>query len=186
MLNDLKEFEEMRIARPYTDAGVSSAWLVGFSDASENAYACCVYIVCRDESDVTSSSLLASKTRVAPLKKNSIPRLELLGALILSRLIKRVRDELVKVMSCEGVFCLTDAEIVLHWIKGEYKDYKQFVQNRVSEIRRNTTIESWYHVPGTENIADLPSRGCFTRQMNDSKLREKWVHGPQWMLEDIE
>ena len=67
--------------------------LVGFSDASEDAYAACVYLVCRNDEKVVSSSLVVSKTRVAPLKTQTIPRLELLGAFILSRLMKRVRNE---------------------------------------------------------------------------------------------
>ena len=73
------------------------------------------------------SSLVTSKTRVAPLKAQTIPRLELLGSLILSRLMNRVKKELEKAISVEGIICLTDAEIVLNWIQQKDRFYKQFV-----------------------------------------------------------
>ena len=96
--------------------------MVGFGDASERAYAACAYLVCQRE-DGTSSSLIASKTRVAPLKDTTMPRLELLAASILSRLIGQVKSGLEKVVTIEKVVCLTDAEIVLNWIQRPEKEY---------------------------------------------------------------
>ena len=48
---------------------------------------------------------------------------------------------------------------MLAWIQNEKKQDKQFVQNPVKEIRELTKTDMWYHLPGKENIADLPSRG---------------------------
>ena len=126
----------LQIPRYFCTGPLSSTILVGFTDALENAYSSCIYIRSKTEHGVTSS-LVVSKTRVAPLKTQSIPRLELLGALILSRLMKRTSEELQKVIKLDRVICCTDAEIVLCWIKGKDKQYKQFVQNRAVEIREN-------------------------------------------------
>ena len=107
-----------------------------------------------------------------------MPRLELLAALILSRLMQETRGELEKVIDIDQVTCLTDAEIVLNWVQNEDKEYKQFVQNRMTEIRKRIPIESWFHVPGTENISDLPSRGCFPKTLEDNGLKKKCLEGP--------
>ena len=68
----------------------------------------------------------------------------------------------------------------LHWIKGIDKEYKQFVQNRVTEIRQLIPIELWNHCPGYENPADLPSRGMSAETLQESQI---WWHGPPWLLE---
>ena len=100
--------------------------LIGFCDASQKAYAATVYL---EDCSNNSLVLLASKTRVSPLKGQTIPRLELLGAVILSRLIASIR---VNLKSFVGeTVCFTDSLIVLHWIKGIDRHWKPFVQNRV-------------------------------------------------------
>ena len=81
--------EPLRVPRWCLTAMSSNLKLVGFCDASLKAYAAIVYVV-SDE----SCMFLASKTRVAPLKTQTIPRLELLGALLLARVITSVRDSL--------------------------------------------------------------------------------------------
>ena len=124
-----------------------------------------------------------SKTRVAPLAKQTIPRLELLAALILSRLVYSVRVALLPVIKVDEVFCWTDSMTTLHWIKGVGREYKQFVENRVKEIRQNVPPESWSHCPGIENPADLPSRGMKAEALKQS---ETWWHGPPWLVEGKE
>ena len=64
-----------------------------FSDASESSYGTCVYILYEHESGV-SCNLVSSKTRVAPMSKQSIPRLELLGCLIAARLVDNIQKAL--------------------------------------------------------------------------------------------
>ena len=78
--------------------------LVGFSDASEMAYSAIVYLraVCLNgEVDV---NLIVSKTRVAPVRKVSLPRLELCGALLLARLVKLVRETVL--FTVDDIFCV--------------------------------------------------------------------------------
>ena len=185
-LKCFKGDQYLRIPR-YVNAGaglLSSAILIGFSDASEKAYSACVYMRSKNENGVRSS-LVVAKTRVAPLKTQTIPRLELLGALILTRLMKRTKEELQRSIQVDRVVCCTDAEIVLCWINGIEKQYKQFVQNRISEIRENVETESWYHISGIQNIADLPSRGCTLKWLSDDDLTEKWLFGPSWLCNEV-
>lgn len=79
--------------------------------------------------------LLASKTRVAPLKRETIPRMELLGALTLTKLMKSIQSSLDGVLKIDDVVCWVDSQIVLWWIKGKGKQRKQFVRNRLVQIR---------------------------------------------------
>ena len=100
-------------------------------------------------------SLLAFKTRVALTKQQSIPRSELLEALVLSHLVDTITVSLPQPVP---VFYLTDSMAVLHWIR-VVKPWKQYISHRVTEIRRLIVCEKWQHCPGDINPADIPSRG---------------------------
>ena len=151
--------------------------LLGFYDSSEEAYAACVYakITVNGKTDV---NLVISKTRVASLKKPTIPRLELLSALVLARLISSVQTMLTPLCKTTVVRCFTDSITAMYWIKGEDKEWKTFVQNRVQEIRSLVPKEKWNHCPGLENPADIA-----TRSSNPVKLSEdsRWFKGPEWL-----
>lgn len=143
------------------------------------AYAAVVYIA-RDRG---TPSFFVSKTRVAPLKTQSIPRLELMSALILSRLITSVATSLCSRYQVLPHTCFTDSQVALCWIQGADKDWKPFVQNRVEEIRRLVPPECWRHCSGKDNPADIPSRGLDPREL---PLRRLWRHGPHWLRSEIE
>jgi hypothetical protein len=87
-------------------------------------------------------SLVVSKST----KQRSIPRLEWLGAVILARLTKKFKDILREIDTIHWV----DSTAVLCWIKND-QAWKQYVRNRVMEIRSLTSIESWRFCPGTQN-----------------------------------
>lgn len=131
--------------------------LHGFGDASKAGYAAAVYITI--EGTNTAASLVASKTRVAPIKTQTIPRLELMAALLTARLVVRVKLALSSVYEIASCFCWTDSMVVFHWITREEKEFQQFVENRTSEIRRLTPAPCWSYCPGQENPADIPTRG---------------------------
>ena len=158
--------------------------LIGFCDASEKGYAAVVYL--RMVTTILSKenvgcSLVASKTRVAPLKKQTITRLELLGALILSRLMVRIRSILRDVKVNEE-YCFTDSAVAAHWICNSTKRYKKYIDKRADKIRLMVEPEKWMHVPGKENIADLPSRGCLPEKFREHE--EEWFNGKEWLKKD--
>ena len=124
---------------------------------------------------------VVSKTRVSPVGKQTIPRLELLSALLLAKLITATIAAIESEISLSGVTCFTDSKVALYWIKGIDKEWKPFVQNRVNEIRKLLPIDSWRHCPGKENPADIPSRGVTAQELARSML---WHHGPGWLTHD--
>ena len=156
----------------------STCSLQGFCDASSAAYAAVVYL--KIESEVGNVvNFVASKTRVAPTTKQTIPRLELLSALLLSNLISNVSIALMPEVELKESCCYTDSKVALYWIKGTEKEWKPFVENRVNEIRRLVPPTCWSHCPGRENPADLPSRGMTPMELAGSKL---WRYGPHWLV----
>lgn len=123
---------------------------------------------------MVSTCILTSKTRVAPMKKQTTPRLELLGATILSRLVHNVQ----KVLPIQPqVYCWTDSLTVLCWIKNHHQ-WKQYVQIRVEEICKWVDRDNWRFCPGTENPADIPSRSCTSHELKSSEL---WWNGPGFL-----
>ncbi|UYV74958.1 hypothetical protein LAZ67_12001897 [Cordylochernes scorpioides] len=150
--------------------------LHGFCDSSEKAYAAVIYVKsCKHDGSV-NISLIASKTKVAPIKVLSLPRLELCSALLLANLFVAVKESLS--LHFDQIFLWSDSTIALNWIKSESKKWKTFVANRVSAIQRKTPPHSWFHVPGSENPADLATRGLTPAQMVDNQLL--W-QGPHWL-----
>ena len=105
-----------------------SVRLIGFCDASTKAYAAVVYLRIEGEAQVCVR-FVAAKTRVAPLGGMMIPRLELLSALLLSKLIVGVRAALQTEMTLGDPVCYTDSRVALYWIRGCNQEWKQFVEN---------------------------------------------------------
>lgn len=149
-----------------------------FSDASKSAYAAAVFIRVKNGDNI-SVQLLQSKTRVAPLKLGSIPRLELLGCAIAARLTTSVKEALSLQDTTTRFW--SDSSTALAWIRRN-DEWGTFVGNRVKEILTLTKVEEWHFVPGKLNPADLPSRGC-----SPSKLvKSQWWEGPSWLKEDMD
>lgn len=136
------------------------------------------------ESDVnTEVRFFISKTRVAPLQAQTIPRLELLSAFLLSKLVTSVMEGLSPSLPQILLRCYTDSQVVLFWICGTNKEWKLFVNNRVSEIHRRVHSDVWSHCPGSSNPADLPTRGLTLLELSVSQLRR---HGPVWLQAGFE
>ena len=150
----------------------------GFSDASEKAYAAVVYLrTVYDNGRNVAINIITSKTRVAPLKKQSIPRLELLGVTILARLMFTVQGLLKTTLRDPELYYWTDSFTTLCWIKHD-RPWKQYVQHRVEEIRKLTEKSAWRFCPGKENPVDIPSRSCNVQDLIDNAL---WWKGPSYL-----
>ena len=177
-LKELSLVDCYRIPRCYFVRQPVDIQLHGFSDASERAYAAVVYVRSTYSDGQVEVRLVASKSRVAPIKRQTIPRLELLGALILARLVNKLKslgDEI-------PVTLWTDSMSTLCWIKNE-RIWKQYVGQRVDEIRRLTPTNAWRHCPGEINPADLPSRGLRSKELSSCKT---WWNGPNFLRNPVD
>lgn len=153
----------------------------GFSDASSHGIASVVYLRISLADNSTSVHLLCSKTKVAPLKQTSIPRLELMAAQILSDLIKYVLETYKVICTFESVNAWCDSTVALTWIRSSPHLYKPFVSNRIAAIQENIAPSVWHYIPSEDNPADAASRGQFPSAFLQNSL---WLNGPTWLTRD--
>lgn len=170
----LKALQELKVNRyVLTSYDEVILELHGFSDASKDAYGAAVYIRCINSAGKSTMNLLCSKSRVAPLKPVTIPRLELCAADLLSKLVTKVICSLNLKLNC--VHLWTDATIVLAWLRTDPYVLKTFVRNRVAKIKERTETYHWQHIRSEDNPADLVSRGLSADKIVNNKL---WWYGP--------
>ena len=179
--SQLIHLSNVHIPRCYfpKEAVIVSTQLHGFSDASECAYAAAVYLRMTHSQGKTHVSLVSSKTKVAPIKRLTIPRLELCGAYLLAKLLEHVR--LTLSIPIESIHAWTDSTIVIHWLDGDPRRFKTYVGNRISFILDRIPPNRWKHVPGDQNPADCASRGLLPLDLIEHPL---WWSGPDWLKHD--
>lgn len=172
--NELPDISNVTLPR-FIGPGNSPATvkLIGFSDASKRAYSATVYLCVEYQYGETKAHLLQAKSRVAPIKTQSIPRLELSGAVLLTNLIKKIQAAWLG--RIDEIKCFTDSRIVLDWLAKHASSWHTFVANRVSHIQTELPAVQWQHVPSKSNPADLNSRGLSVKDLLESTL---WWHGP--------
>ena len=168
-----KELSLVRIPRAISLDAAQLLRLVSFSDASRLGYAAAIYAVGPGE-----SSLIASKTRVAPTRKEeSIQRLELAGCQLSVELTSDICHALK--VNIKDVTFYTDSITSLAWLRTTNK-MSVFVGNRVCKIKDRTAVSQWFHVPGKLNPADLASRGAKPSTIAKCEL---WLRGPDFLRE---
>lgn len=146
--SELPQITEMSIPRCYypKSAQIQSFQLHGFSDASELAYAGVVYLRMTDTNGRVLTSLVCSKTKVAPIKRLTLPRLELCGANLLAKLLFHVMKALN--LSLQEVYAWTDSTIVLNWLDGSPRRFKK----RLLEIAYRTSWNSFRLAIGAMSV----------------------------------
>lgn len=151
--------------------------LHGFCDASEKGYGAVIYSKTK-ENEKYQIELLTSKSRVAPVKVVTIPRLELCAANLLVNLIKIILPLFNDIK--HEIFCWSDSKTVLQWLLKPSATLKTYVANRVANIQTKTENFNitWNWVPGVDNPADLISRGTSVLELHNEI---KWWNGPNWL-----
>lgn len=123
-----------------------------FCDASRLAFGACAYAKLKLLDGKFGVRFVAAKSRVAPLKELTIPRLELQASVAARRLGKTILEE--SRFDFERVRFLSDSRVVLTWVKGETRSYKPFVSCRVGKIQSNSKPSDWSHCPTEVHVAD--------------------------------
>ena len=149
-----------------------------FVDASRLAYAAVSYVRFRHVSGQISVALVTAKARVTPIKSVSIPRLELMAAVLGVRLAETVSEKLEIPPSQHTLW--TDSMDVIYWIQGHSRRLKPFVSNRVAEIQRKSDPAQWRHVPGEQSPADDVTGGL---DLKNISAESRWFHGPAFLHE---
>ncbi|XP_058448907.1 uncharacterized protein LOC131428866 [Malaya genurostris] len=177
--HELANISENRVDR-YAFLPDSVVQLHTFADASIPAYGACTYVRCESKGEV-KIRLLASKTRVAPLKRISIPRSELCAAVLAAHVHAHIKKA-IDVNVSESYFW-SDTSVTLHWLRSPPNVWPNYVANRVSEIQQLTHGRQWKHVPGCENPADLASRGM---SVDEFLKNDIWISGPTWLSRPLQ
>ena len=154
------------IAFPVPQGGCTSLHV--FADASLKAYGVVAFIQQGQE----PASILMPKTRAAPLKQLTLPKLELNAAVLAARLAHFIMKSLTINLT---VHLWSDSQIVLYWISSQ-KALKPYVSHRVAEI--HSVSSRWKYCPSADNPADLLTRGITFQQLSTSTI---WQQGPPWL-----
>ncbi|XP_055585502.1 uncharacterized protein LOC129738342 [Uranotaenia lowii] len=177
----MSQVESLRIDRCYLgnlhSKEIESLEMHVFTDASEYAYGCAVYFRVKWANGV-KVSLVMSSAKVAPLKRISVPRLELMAAVRGAKLMKTVQqNHRLKVGKCT---LWTDSRTVLSWIRSEARNYQQFVSFRIAEVQDLTNTSDWRWVPSKQNIADILTKWGTGSPLD---MDGAWYRGPAFLYE---
>ena len=176
----LSSLSTVSIDRCYTPkilGHLNDAELHIFCDASGTAFGAVAYLRVQDQSGNVHCSFVLGKSRLAPLKTVTIPRLELSAAVVGVNLCVCIQKQLTGV-NISHVRFWTDSVAVLWYIYHEEKRFKTFVANRVAKIRLHSNPTDWHHVSTKNNPADVASRGLHP---NDTQGISRWIQGPEFL-----
>ena len=156
---------------------VGDPTLIIFSDASQEAFGTCAYIRWEKEDGSYESRLIAAKSRLAPIKRITMPRLELNGALMAARIQQFIVKEIPSINFRKKYF-IVDSEIVRAMIQKESYGFNTFAGVRIGEIQAATEKTDWYWVESSLNIADIISRGSPPSRIG---INSEWQTGPVFL-----
>jgi Pao retrotransposon peptidase/Family of unknown function (DUF5641) len=174
LFRDISIIQEVAVPRWIGVVSTQKVEIHGFCDASGDAYGGVVYVV----SDSSAPILLSSKVKISPIKKPTIPRLELMGATLLAKLVVSVTAAIRLGCSVSTITCWTDSEIVIDWLKNPKSDLSIFINNRIGIIQELIPDATWIHVATDDNPADCLSRGLSATALKDHPL---WWNGPSFL-----
>lgn len=180
-IENLKAIDKIKIDRAVSILHREDVQIHGFCDASLEAFGACIFIRSNDNQNQTSVKLLCSKSRVAPTKVQTLPRLELCAAVLLAELLNKVITSLGDQYT--NIVCWSDSTVTLAWIAKPSSEWSTFVSHRVATIQRISELHSfkWRHVQSEENPADILSRGATPVQLIGNEL---WFNGPKFLSND--
>lgn len=158
-LNELQNLTPLEIPRQYFNNVDSEVQLHVFCDSSQVAYGAVAYLRGTTPKRGTKCTFVKSKSKVAPIKSQTMPRLELLAAVLGAELPKYLSNAILPKFHASQIILWSDSQIVLSWISSSKYLRQQFIQHRVQLIRDMTSQSTWKYCPTTSNPADLITGG---------------------------
>ena len=180
--SQLDLLKSLKVSRYFSTPHDSDSYveLHCFTDASEEAYGSVVYCrIIRDNG--VETNLVMSKCRIAPSKRVTVPRLELLGTLVGAKLVSYVAEVLN--LPIKNIVCWSDSLVALCWIRKSPRTLHTFVANRVEQIQDILSPDHFRYCPGSQNPADLLTRGSDVGKLIKNEL---WWKGPDFLLQKEE
>lgn len=179
-VSGLKDLEQLEIPRCFKPSGfgtIVETELHSFCDASTKAICTTHYIRLINAEGKIHCALLFAKTKVAPLRSVTVPRLELQSAVLNCQVAAFLKEHL----HMEGVrhFYWTDSSCVLAYLRNESSRFRTYVANRIEQIRQASKVDEWYYVKSSSNPSDRGTRGMSTRDLLD--LQSPWFRGPDFL-----
>ena len=179
-LNELQNLTPLEIPRQYFNNVDSEVQLHVFCDSRQLAYGAVAYLRGTTPKSGTKCTFVMSKSKVAPIKPQTMPRLELAAAVLEAELSKYLSNTILPKFHTSQIILWSDSQIVLSWISSSKHLRQQFIQHRVQLIRDMTSQSTWKYCPTTSDPADLITGGM------DAKAficrQQYWNQGPSWLM----
>ena len=170
-LSAIHQCQTHRCMKPHNAVGLPQ--LHGFSDGGESGFGSCVFLRWLLSDGSFECRIAAAKAFVAPLKRKTIPRLELMGCVTLTRLMDSVMSALRTPI--DRLILWTDSSTALSWIRTPPRSFKPFVGVRVAEIQESYDPMVWRYEPSECNPADAHTKGIPLKSL------DKWHQGPEFL-----
>ena len=180
-LNELNAFSQVSVNRHVLCCDCRIVDIHGFCDSDGKAY-CAIAFAKVSYSHGVSVNFRVGKSCLAPMKKLSIPRLELLACLLLSELVILVVDAAKSEIRIKEIGCLSDSQIGIWWTKLCGKVWNVCIKNRVGKIREMVPPIRWFFVSTGLNLADFGTRPVSLQNIE----LDFWLKVPRFLLGDCQ
>ena len=175
-LPKLEDYTINRYIKPSAFGDVSFVQLHHFSDASQIGYGAVSYLRITNAKGEVHCVLIVAKSRLAPIKSITIPRMELSAAVVATRLDSMIRQEIDLKINQSHFW--TDSTCVLRYIENYERRFQTFIANRIATIRDVSVPAQRHYVDTKSNPADEASRGLSAKEFIES---ERWLYAPQFL-----
>ena len=178
-LKSLDSFKIPRMIVPISISSVHNPEIHIFCDASEQAISAVAYLKAIDNDSTAFLGFIMGKSKLAPVKGHTIPRLELCSAVLATELGEAICDHMN--LSHDVFHYYTDSQITLGYICNTTRRFFTYVSNRVEKIHKVSKPSQWSYVASEKNTADIGTRFSNTAKLT---LVERWTKGPAWLLSE--